>query len=191
MASYAAFLRGVSPIAATMPALKACFVAAGFTDVKTVLSSGNVIFSARATAAKALERRIEAAINDHFGRIFITIVRSEKSLREIVATDPYSTFHLSSDAVRLVTFVRKVPTSQLRLPIQLKGARILCMRGAAVFSAYRPSQRGAAFLRVIERTYGMEVTTRTWDTVTRVTAAFTMRSPGIVERRRRTGGPVS
>jgi uncharacterized protein (DUF1697 family) len=155
-----------------MPTLKACFEAAGFTDVKTVLSSGNVIFSARTTSVKLIERRIEAVTNDYFGRIFITIVRTEKRLRKIVAADPYSSFHLRPGAVRLVTFLRKMPTSRLRLPLRLDGARILCMRRAEVFSTYVPSPRGAGFLRVVEKTYGKEVTTRTWDTVTRVTAAL-------------------
>ena len=47
MPRYAAFLRGVSPMNAKMPDLKAAFEAAGFTDVKTLLSSGNLVFTAR------------------------------------------------------------------------------------------------------------------------------------------------
>jgi uncharacterized protein (DUF1697 family) len=58
MKRYAALLRGVSPMNAKMPALKACFEAAGFEDVKTALSSGNVVFSARATSESALEKKI-------------------------------------------------------------------------------------------------------------------------------------
>lgn len=44
MPRYAAFLRGVSPMNAKMPELKKAFEAAGFLEVKTVLSSGNVVF---------------------------------------------------------------------------------------------------------------------------------------------------
>ncbi len=58
MPRYVAFLRGVSPMNADMPELKRAFEAAGFTDVKTVLSSGNVGFSARTTSEAALARRI-------------------------------------------------------------------------------------------------------------------------------------
>ena len=43
MSRYAAFLRGVMPTNCKMPALQAAFEAAGFTDVKTVLGSGNVL----------------------------------------------------------------------------------------------------------------------------------------------------
>ena len=61
MARYVAFLRAVSPMNAKMPELKKCFEAVGFTDVKTVLSSGNVIFNARAASEAALEHKAEAA----------------------------------------------------------------------------------------------------------------------------------
>lgn len=47
MTRYVAFLRGVSPQNAKMPALKACFEAAGFEHVRTILGSGNVAFDAR------------------------------------------------------------------------------------------------------------------------------------------------
>jgi uncharacterized protein (DUF1697 family) len=56
MPRYLAFLRGVSPMNAKMSELKRCFEAAGFTDVKTVLASGNVAFNARAASEAALER---------------------------------------------------------------------------------------------------------------------------------------
>ena len=47
MPRYVAFLRGVSPMNAKMAELKRCFEHAGFEEVKTVLSSGNVVFTAR------------------------------------------------------------------------------------------------------------------------------------------------
>ena len=54
MRRYAAFLRGVSPTTASMPELRQSLEAAGFTDVRTVLSSGNVVFTAPATPGPAL-----------------------------------------------------------------------------------------------------------------------------------------
>ena len=56
MPRYVAFLRGVSPMNAKMPELKRCFEVAGFSDVRTLLSSGNVVFSTRTSAPDALER---------------------------------------------------------------------------------------------------------------------------------------
>lgn len=49
MPRYIAFLRGVSPMNARMPELKRCFEEAGFSDVRTILASGNVAFGSRAS----------------------------------------------------------------------------------------------------------------------------------------------
>ncbi len=61
MPRYAAFLRGVSPMNAKMPELRKAFEAAGFTEVKTVLSSGNVVFDARNRPATGISSRTAAA----------------------------------------------------------------------------------------------------------------------------------
>src|SRR5207244_1128793 len=71
MRRYAAFLRAVSPMNAKMPELKKCFEAAGFTDVKTLLSSGNVVFSARTSSEASIERKAEAAMKKHLGQPFL------------------------------------------------------------------------------------------------------------------------
>ena len=171
MARYAAFLRGVSPMNLKMPALKACLEAAGFENVTTLLSSGNVVFSARAIAPSTLERKIEAAMEEHLGQVFPAIVRSGAALQAILGSDPYNAFRPSPRAKRIVSFLRKPAKSALELPIEFEGARILCMRGTEIFSVYLPNPRGPVFMGLIEKTFGKEITTRTWDTVRKVTAA--------------------
>ena len=168
---YAAFLRGVMPTNAKMPELRKCFEATGFTDVKTVLSSGNVVFSARASTEAALQRKIEDGMDKHLGRTFLTIVRSLDALREIVDADPYKKFDLASNAKRVVTFLRDAPASKLRLPIEHDGARLLCAKGSDVFGAYVPSPRGPVFMTLIMKQLGEASTTRTWDTVKKVLGA--------------------
>jgi uncharacterized protein (DUF1697 family) len=155
---------------AKMPELKRCFEAAGFGDVKTVLSSGNVVFSARASSDASLERKVEIAMKKQLGRAFLTIVRPLDALRAILASDPYRAFRLSTGAKRVVTFLRNRPRGKLKLPIELDGARILSVEGSEAFSAYVPGPRGPVFMTLIGKTFGEEVTTRTWDTVKKVAA---------------------
>jgi uncharacterized protein (DUF1697 family) len=168
MPRYAAFLRGVSPMNATMPDLKAAFEAAGFADVRTVLSSGNVVFTATRAAESSLERKAEAAIAKRLGRDFLTIVRPVDVLREMLETDPYERVGAPPKAKRVVTFLRDAPSAKVSLPIELDGARILTVEGREVFTAYVPTPKGAVFMQLIEKTFGKEVTTRTWDTVAKV-----------------------
>jgi len=114
------------PMNAKMAELKRCFERAGFTDVKTVLSSGNVAFDARAASPAALERRIG---------------RSSDALRKLVESDPYRKFRLPAKAKRVVTFLRSRRKSKLGLPLELDGAKILTMKGGEAFTAYARGTR--------------------------------------------------
>jgi len=159
------------PMNAKMADLKQAFEAAGFTDVKTVLSSGNVVFSARSAAEVGLQRKAEAAMFERLGQSFLTIVRPIEVLQQLLASDPYKKFGVSPNAKRIVTFLRDEPQAKLKLPIESDGARILTMKGREIFSAYLPSPKGPVFMALIEKTFGKEVTTRTWDTIAKVVRA--------------------
>jgi uncharacterized protein (DUF1697 family) len=171
MPAYAAFLRGVSPLNAKMSQLRECFEAAGCTNVKTVLGSGNVVFQARSKSRSALERQLEAAMQKDLGRVFATTLRSIDELAALVASDPYKTFRLAPNSKRIVTLLHAKPKSRMKLPVELDGARILCIKGTELFSAYVPSPKGPVFMSLIERTFGKDLTTRTWDTVGKVVKA--------------------
>lgn len=153
---------------ASMSELRRAFERAGFTDVTTVLSSGNVVFSARGAPAAAIERRAEAAMKKHLGHAFLTIVRPVAALRKMLAADPYRSFRLAPGSKRVVTFLRGKPKVGPALPIELHGSRILHRKGGEVFSAYVPHPRGAVFMTLIEKAFGPGVTTRSWETVTKV-----------------------
>lgn len=168
MKRYAAFLRGVSPMNCKMPELKKALERAGFEDVKTLLSSGNVVFSTTAMSVPALERKVEAAMEKHMGRSFATIIRPVDALRKMIAADPYKAQRLKPNSKRVVTFLRKKPKAKLELPIELDDAQILAVLGSEVLSAYVPSPKGPVFMRLIEKTFGKDITTRTWDTVAKV-----------------------
>lgn len=168
MPRYAAFLRGVMPVNATMPDLKRAFEAAGFSEVVTFLSSGNVAFTARAASSASLERRAEAAMTKLLGHAFLTLVRPVDRLRELLASDPYSGFKIAPEAKRIVTFLRKVPGATPTLPLESDGVRILTARGTEVFTVYLPNPKGPIFMTLLQKTFGKEQTTRTWQTVARV-----------------------
>jgi hypothetical protein len=45
------------------------------------------------------------------------------------------------------------------------------LQGRELLTAYVPSDKGAAFMVLIEKTFGKDVTTRTWDTVRKCAGA--------------------
>lgn len=171
MPRYAAFLRGVSPMNAKMPQLKACFEAAGFTNVKTLLSSGNVVFDSKSTSDAAVERKAEAAMEEHLDRSFYTIVRRVDELQKMLDADPFASFKLPANAKCVVTFLREPPTARLKLPIEFEGARILALKGREIFTAYVPQANNPVFMALIEKTFGKNITTRTWETVRKCAGA--------------------
>src|SRR5215469_3631031 len=120
---------------AKMPELRRSFESAGFTDVKTLLSSGNVVFDARKSSETALERKAEAAMAEHLDRSFQTIVRPVDALQELLEADPYAAFELPANSKRVVTFLRSAHGKSLALPLKSDGAQILAMRGREILSA--------------------------------------------------------
>jgi uncharacterized protein (DUF1697 family) len=171
MPRYVAFLRGVSPLNAKMPALKRCFENAGFSEVRTLLSSGNVVFNARAAAWDALAKRAELAMNAELGHSFSTIVRPSQYLQDLVSADPFAEFDLPPTAKRVVTFLRLADSVNITLPIEHEGARILKLAATEVFTAYVPHPRGPVFMTLLERAFGKDITTRTLDTVKKCAVA--------------------
>lgn len=166
---YVALLRGVSPMNAKMAELRACFEAAGFTNVVTVLASGNVVFDAKRTPVAKLEKAVEAAMKRHLAHPFPAIVRSLDDLADLLEDDPYAAHRLPKKAKRVVTFLRAKPKAHgLDLPLTQDGASVLAVRGAEVLSAYVPSPKGPVFMRILEKTFGKDVTTRTWDTIAKI-----------------------
>jgi uncharacterized protein (DUF1697 family) len=165
MPRYVAFLRGVSPMNAKMPELRVCFEAAGFTDVKTVLSSGNVIFTSVLKKEATLVKSIEAAMAENLPRRFAVMVRTTEHLLAVLRDDPHSAFRLSPHAKRVITFLEQPHQGNLSLPIERDGARILAVKGREAFTAYVPGANGPVFMKLIEQTFGKNVTTRTLDTV--------------------------
>jgi uncharacterized protein (DUF1697 family) len=153
---------------AKMPELKKAFERAGFDDVVTVASSGNVVFNASSSSEAKLERAAEAAMKKRLGASFATFVRSIDTLTDMLESEPHSRFEIAANAKRIVTFLREPPATRPKLPIEFDGARILSQKGREVFSAYIVGPRGPVFMTLLERTFGKDITTRTWDAVGKI-----------------------
>ena len=67
-----------------------------------------------------------------------------------------------------MTFLRAEPKRPLPALPEKDGARILQVRGREIFTTYVPGKGGPVFMTLIERTFGAQLTTRTWDTVKKV-----------------------
>lgn len=92
MGKYVALLRGINVGGnnkVSMADLKACFEAAGFTNVRTYINSGNVLFESPETDTRKLAAMLEECIGDQFGDYKPQVlVCTHEQLRSIVQKAP-------------------------------------------------------------------------------------------------------
>jgi uncharacterized protein (DUF1697 family) len=88
---YIALLRGVNVGGITVKSapLAAVFRELGFTEVRTVLASGNVVFETSSSNNAALKRRIEQALADAFGYDAWIVLTTVDHVREVVDAFPF------------------------------------------------------------------------------------------------------
>lgn len=111
MTRYAAFLRGVNlgKRSVRSAELKAAFEQLGFTGVKTLLASGNVLFDAR--PSKTLRERIEAGLEAQFGFEIGTVLRSAEELAAMVGSDPFGREEGEDAKLHVLLFDAPVPAT--------------------------------------------------------------------------------
>jgi uncharacterized protein (DUF1697 family) len=115
---YVAFLRGVNLGKRTVRSaeLRAAIEDLGFTDVRTLLASGNVLFEAR--PSKGLKQKLELGLEEAFGFKIGVVLRSIDELKAMVAADPFGGV-LESEAAKLhvVLFAEPVPEGVTLKPV--------------------------------------------------------------------------
>jgi uncharacterized protein (DUF1697 family) len=90
MTNYAAFLRGVNVggVNLKMADVATALTDAGFTAVKTVLASGNVVLQSSAGAA-SVRKKAEAALRERFGYAAWVLVYDIDTVRDVVDAYPF------------------------------------------------------------------------------------------------------
>jgi len=88
---WAAMLRGINLGKRQLKSaeLKAAVESLGFTDVRTLLASGNVVFTASEADAAALETKLHDALFAATGLKSEIFVRSPEEMAAIAAADPF------------------------------------------------------------------------------------------------------
>lgn len=173
--AYVALLRGIAPSNPKMrnAELRAVFEGLAFDDVRTVISSGNVLFSTGERSKAALESRIETALHEHLGAPCATILRSRRQIEHLAGLDVFDAYDDGPADRCNVTFLKRKPTASQSPPEGMAGAEVVAAQDQAVFSVIDTTTTKTPDLMLrLERAYGKEITTRTWKTVHRIAAAF-------------------
>ncbi|HUS26368.1 MAG TPA: DUF1697 domain-containing protein [Nevskiaceae bacterium] len=173
MPNYVALLRGIAPSNPNMrnDKLRGFFENLGFTNVQTVISSGNVLFETPRTDMPALEAMIEKALPLQLGFASTTIIRSREQLQQLVDRDPFKHAEHNRLTYLTVTFFKDKPHARLKFPYRPQGKsyELLGMYDQAVCSVVDlTGTKTPDLMSWLERQYGKQITTRTWQTVGRI-----------------------
>jgi uncharacterized protein (DUF1697 family) len=144
-----------------MADLRGLFEDLGFTNVRTLLNSGNVVFQATRRSNSQVVSTLEAAISSQFGFAVPVVVLSGNALDSIVAGNPLP--HADSDPAKLlVAFVNsatalssakvllKEQWSPEALAVGTKAAYLWCANGiiqSPVAKAFSRATGDAATMR--------------------------------------------
>jgi uncharacterized protein (DUF1697 family) len=98
-----AFLRGINlgKRQMKMAELKSCLEEAGFTEVKTILASGNVRFAHDGPAAET-KKKLESAIEKKFGFKVGVVLRTQAQLEKMLAEHPFAKLDPKADLTKHV-----------------------------------------------------------------------------------------
>jgi uncharacterized protein (DUF1697 family) len=169
---YVALLRGINlgtNNRIAMADLRELLSGLGYTDVKTLLQSGNAVFAAPGQTPEQIASAIESAIAERFGLKIPTLVRTADELRAVVEQNPMEV----RDPKRfLVLFLNEAPAKDLVdsidptpfLPEEM-------IAGEREIYVYHPEgMQNAKLVAHLGKRLAMPTTGRNWNTVLKLLA---------------------
>jgi uncharacterized protein (DUF1697 family) len=158
-----------------MAELRTTFEEMGFTNIQTLLNSGNVIFEADAGEKPILEDNIALRLEDTFGFSIPVLVRPAREIRQLIEKDPFQNIDIHKNIRLYVTFVKDNPNGKLNLPWNSTDGtfRIITAENKSVCSVLDISHiKTTDAMNILEKTYGKDITTRNWNTILKIAGKF-------------------
>jgi len=169
-----ALLRGINIGQAkrvAMADLRELVAGLGFSDVRTLLNSGNVVFRAAGVTAAKAASRIEKAIASELGVSSRVTVLTAAELAGILAKQPV--FKQADNPSRLLVAVWSDPAARASLAPLLKqdwAPEQLAIGARAAYLWCPEGIRDSRLLTAIGRVLGDGVTSRNWATLSKLAA---------------------
>jgi uncharacterized protein (DUF1697 family) len=159
-------LAGLNTVA--MADLKALVIGLGFADARTLLNSGNLVFSGGRKTTAALEQMLERATAKHLGVETDFLVRTATEWQAMVHANPFPR-EAKHDPSHLVVVILKDEVSAANVTALQKvivGREVVRAEGRCAYIVY-PDGIGRSKLTsaMIEKKLGTRGTARNWNTV--------------------------
>jgi uncharacterized protein (DUF1697 family) len=180
---YVALIRGINVGGNSlikMDDLKRTFESLGFTSIIPVLASGNIVFEYAKAELAVLKNKIENKLAEQFRLQTIVMLRTGGEILDLVNSAPFKTVVLNSNTRLHITFlaepeknsktVKKLPGKEFQIVRRTKG-ELCCVVEPS------PSAGTPELMRVLEKEFGKQITTRTWNTVQKIGKVIEKLSP--------------
>jgi uncharacterized protein (DUF1697 family) len=171
---YAAFLRGINVGGhrkIKMTDLARMFSDMGLADVRTVIASGNVVFSSDEANETELTKKIERALEQELGYPIDVMLRRVAWLQELIERDPFASV-TGDEGHRYVSFMQSAPKETPDLPYDAPDEyyAVLALHDRDVFwlSRKMPNGRHGDTGKFISKHVGKVATVRNWNTVVKI-----------------------
>lgn len=169
-----ALLRGINIGRAkrlAMVDLKAVAESLGWTGVRTLLNSGNLVFTAPPSDGHAL--RLETALADRFGLQSRVTVLTAEALAAVIADNPFAAEAAAQPSRLLVVFPRTPQTIERLSPLTEAGwgSERIRLGALAVYTWHPDGISAGQLAEAVDRAGRDEVTARNWGTVLKLQAA--------------------
>jgi uncharacterized protein (DUF1697 family) len=146
----------------------------GYTGVKTLLNSGNVVFACAEKSDAKLETALEAAVAEAVGVTTDFYVRTAAEWDAIIAKNPYPAEAVNDPGHLLVMTFKAAPSAANVKALQaaIVGRETIHAIGKQLYIVY-PDGVGTSKLTnaIIDRHLGAKGTARNWNTVLKLAAA--------------------
>ncbi|WP_299765330.1 DUF1697 domain-containing protein [uncultured Dokdonia sp.] len=172
--TYIAFLRGINVGGhhkLPMADLKVVFTQLGYTNIITVLNSGNVIFSTTNNHIKNIEKNITDVLEKTFEFPVPTCVREATQIQQLYKNNPFDSIVITKDTRLYISFLNEDVSSSIELPWISSDTsyQIIEKRGTSIVSVLNLSiSKTTTAMKILENTYGKNMTTRNWKTIERI-----------------------
>jgi uncharacterized protein (DUF1697 family) len=171
MPTYVALLRAINVGVANrlkMADLREALDGLDLESVRTLLQSGNVVFSSTSRSAAKLEARLEERVREKLGLDSDCFVRSSADWRELVRANPFPREAKREPSKLLAIALKKRPTAAAVSALQssIEGPERLRAHGRQLYAFY-PNGTAKSRLTIarIESALQTRATGRGWNTV--------------------------
>jgi uncharacterized protein (DUF1697 family) len=171
---YAAFLRGINVGGNKMIKMQdvaKAFESLGFSNVKTLIQSGNVIFESAPTDDEKLIKKIEKKLEAMAGWPVDVFVMEVAELKSLVEANPFAKAKSGVNGKRYITLFHGEMDAKSEL-LRQDDVEIVKIDSGKLYWIALPGKAGRAVMpRILNaKPWAAATTTRNWNTIQRIIA---------------------